>query len=209
MVEQGTAEWHALRCGKVTASRVADIIRKTKSGTSATRERYMGELIAERLTGNVDTSGFKSADMERGNIVEADAASAFEFFRDVTLDRVAFVNHPTVGMSGASPDRLLGSSGLVEIKCPATHTHVATLLSEKIPADYLTQMHWQMACTEREFCEFVSFDPRLPAEMQMWTKRIERDDARIAELEVAVTEFIAELDDRIGRLTERFLKAAA
>jgi putative phage-type endonuclease len=209
MVEQGTAEWHALRCGKVTASRVADIIRKTKSGTSATRERYMGELIAERLTGNVDTSGFKSADMERGNIVEADAASAFEFFRDVTLDRVAFVNHPTVGMSGASPDRLLGSSGLVEIKCPATHTHVATLLSEKIPADYLTQMHWQMACTEREFCEFVSFDPHLPAEMQMWTKRIERDDARIAELEVAVTEFIAELDDRIGRLTERFLKAAA
>jgi hypothetical protein len=81
MVEQGTAEWHALRCGKVTASRVADIIRKTKSGTSATRERYMGELIAERLTGNADTSGFKSADMERGNIVEADAASAFEFFR--------------------------------------------------------------------------------------------------------------------------------
>jgi putative phage-type endonuclease len=209
MVEQGTAEWHALRCGKVTASRVADIIRKTKSGTSATRERYMGELIAERLTGNADTSGFKSADMERGNIVEADAASAFEFFRDVTLDRVAFVDHPTVGMSGASPDRLLGSSGLVEIKCPATHTHVATLLSEKIPADYLTQMHWQMACTEREFCEFVSFDPRLPAEMQMWTKRIERDDARITELEAAVSEFIAEVDDRIGRLTERFLKAAA
>jgi hypothetical protein len=131
------------------------------------------------------------------------------FSGDVTLDRVAFVDHPTVGMSGASPDRLLGSSGLVEIKCPATHTHVATLLSEKIPADYLTQMHWQMACTEREFCEFVSFDPRLPAEMQMWTKRIERDDARITELEAAVSEFIAEVDDRIGRLTERFLKAAA
>jgi len=206
VVEQGTPEWHALRCGKATASRVADIMRKTKGGVSASRERYMGELIAERLAGQ-PTQGFKSAEMERGNEVEADARSTYAFFHMVKLTPIDFIDHPRIAMAGASPDHLVGDDGLVEFKCPATHTHVSTLLSEKIDADYLTQMQWQMACTGRAWCDFVSFDPRLPQDLQLFVKRVERDDARIAELEAAVREFLAEVDAKIAALTK--LRAAA
>jgi putative phage-type endonuclease len=169
IIEQGSPEWHAMRCGKVTASRVADVIRKTKTGVSASRERYMGELIAERLTGVVQ-DGFKSADMQWGNDTEDQARTAYSFMRDVDLVPIDFVDHPTIPMSGASPDRLVGSSasgpdvyGLVEIKCPATHTHIGTLISETIPTDYVTQMQWQLACTGRRWCDsFPSIQECLP-----------------------------------------------
>lgn len=203
MIEQGTPEWHALRCGKVTASRVADVIRKTKSGVSASRARYMGELIAERLTG-VQAEGFKTAEMQRGNDVETEAIDAYCFYSNLEIEAVAFVDHPRIAMSGASPDRLVDRDGLIEIKCPATHTHIATLLSDKIEADYLTQMHWQMACTGRLWCDFVSFDPRLPPEMQLYVKRVRRDDALIADLEAEVTEFLAEIDETIAKLQAKY-----
>lgn len=208
MIEQGTAEWHALRLGKATASRIADIIRKTKSGVSASRARYAGELVAERLTG-VPASSFKSADMEWGNATEEEARNAYGFYRNAKMEAVAFVDHPAITMSGASPDRLVGSDGLLEIKCPATHTHIATLLSQQIDPDYLTQMQWQMACTGRAWCDFVSYDPRMPEAMRLFVKRVPRDSATIATLDAAVREFLGEVDTTIASLTALYAAEAA
>ncbi len=203
MIEQGTPEWHALRVGKATASRVADIIRKTKSGVSASRARYMGELVAERLTGR-PTESFKSADMDWGHATEAEAREVYAFERDATLEAVAFVDHPTIPMAGASPDRLVSTDGLLEIKCPATHTHLATLLGASIESDYLTQMQWQMACTGRQWCDFVSYDPRLPGEMALFVKRVQRDEAVIRELEAEVSKFLNEVSTTVSKLLEKY-----
>lgn len=203
MIEQGTPEWHALRCGKATASRIADIMRRTKSGVSASRQRYLGELVAERLTGQ-PASGFKTADMEWGNATEGQARDAYAFAVNMPLAAVAFVDHPAIAMAGASPDRFVGEDGLLEIKCPATHTHIATLLGEPIDADYLTQMQWQMACTGRAWCDFVSFDPRLPADMQLFIQRVGREAARIDELEKAVAAFLAEVSTTVADLVIKY-----
>ena len=199
MIEQGTPEWHALRCGKVTASRVADIMRKTKTGVSAMRERYMGELIAERLTG-VQAESFKSADMQWGNDTEAQAREAYAFYYRAELTEVAFVDHPTIKMTGASPDRLVGSDGLLEIKCPATHSHIATLLGAPIDPDYMKQIAWQMACTGRQWCDFVSYDPRMPEALRMHRERVERSDTAIYLIADAVKSFLAELDEKEAEL---------
>jgi len=201
-MQQGTDEWFAARAGKVTASRVADVIAKTKSGWGASRANYMSELICERLTGE-KTNGFTNAAMQWGIDTEPQARNAYEFFTDATVELVGFVDHPAIAMTGASPDGLIGTGGMVEIKCPNTATHIDTLLSEKVPAKYITQMQWQMACANRAWCDFVSFDPRLPVNMQMWVSRIERDDERIKELEEMVAEFLAELDAKIEQLNER------
>lgn len=208
-IEQGTDEWKALRCGKATASRIADIMRKTKSGVSASRARYMGELVAERLTGRPNES-FKSADMEWGNVTEEEARNAYAFDRDAVLEAVAFVDHPHIPMCGASPDRLVVPDGLVEIKCPASHTHIATLLGAPIDPDYIVQMQWQMSCTDRKWCDWVSYDPRLPGEMALFVKRIHRDEAVIRELECEVSKFLDEVSTTVSKLTEKYaLKEAA
>lgn len=208
-IEQGTDAWHAIRCGKVTASRVADIIRTTKSGVSATRQRYLGELVAERLTGQ-PTQRFKSPDMEWGTVTEEQARESYAFLSMAgDLRGIAFVDHPKIAMSGASPDRLVGESGLLEVKCPATHTHIATLLGAPITPDYITQMQWQMACTERLWCDWVSFDPRLPEDMRLFVKRVARDDKRIAELEAEVIAFLAEVSDTVARLEKLYRQEAA
>lgn len=209
-IEQGTPEWMARRCGKATASRIADIMRKGKSGAeSASRQRYLGELVAERLTGQ-PTQSFKSADMEWGTVTEEQARESYAFLSMAgDLHGVAFVDHPKIAMSGASPDRLVGESGLLEVKCPATHTHIATLLGAPITPDYITQMQWQMACTGRLWCDWVSFDPRLPEDMRLFVKRVDRDDKRIAELEDEVIAFLAEVSDTVSKLRARYMQEAA
>lgn len=207
MIEQGTPEWHALRVGKVTASRVADIMRKTRSGISASRQRYLGELVAERMTG-VPTATYKSADMDWGSETEEQARRAYAIYTNAELVGVAFVDHPAIEMCGASPDRLVGDDGLIEVKCPATHTHIATLLGAPIDPDYATQMLWQMACTGRRWCDYVSFDPRMPPDMQLHVARFERDDVRIAALEAEVRNFLAELDETEAALLKRYREAA-
>lgn len=207
MIEQGTPEWHALRVGKVTASRVADVTRKLKSGgISKDRDRYMGELIAERMTGT-PTKRFVNGDMEWGTLNESAARMAYSMFADTDVEQVAFVVHPTIEQSGASPDVLVGD-GLVEIKCPATHTHIATLLGAPIDPDYATQMLWQMACTGRRWCDFVSFDPRMPADMQLHVVRFERDDVKIASLEAEVRKFLSDLAETEAALLKRYREAA-
>jgi len=206
---QGSAEWHAIRCGKVTASRVADIIAKTKTGPAASRANYAAELIAERLTG-VAVEGYTNAAMQWGTDQEPQARMAYEFMHDAHVEQVAFVIHPRIADSGASPDGLVAADGLIEIKCPNTATHIDTLLQGAVPAKYVTQMMWQMACTGRQWCDFVSYDPRLPESMQMFVKRVHRDDDLIADLEQEVIRFLEnEVEAKVVALRRLYEQEAA
>jgi putative phage-type endonuclease len=200
---QGSDDWLAQRAGKVTASRVADVVAKTKSGWSASRDNYAAQLIAERLTAVVAES-FTSAAMQWGTETEPQAKAAYTLFTGSAVDDVGFVPHPTIAMSGASPDGLVGDDGLVEIKCPNTATHLETLLGASIDGKYIKQMQWQLACTVRAWCDFVSFDPRLPVNMQCKIIRVDRDPEMIASLEKEVSEFLAEIDEKIKQLNERY-----
>lgn len=198
-MQQGTPEWFAERCGKVTASRVADVIAKTKNGYGASRANYRAQLVTERLTGQVAES-FQNDAMRWGTETEPQARAAYSFMHDVEVAEVGMIPHPTIEMAGASPDGLVGTDGLVEIKCPNTATHIETLLSGNVPEKYATQMLWQMACTGRAWCDFVSFDPRLPPHLQMFVKRVPRNDSAIKDLEAEVVAFLAEVDETIARL---------
>ena len=200
---QGSAEWMAIRTGKVTASRVADVIAKTKSGPAASRKNYLAELALERLTGQ-KAEGFTNAAMQWGIDTEPQARIAYEFHRDVDVSEVGFIPHPTIADTGASPDGLVGLDGLVEIKCPLPATHMETLDSGKVPSKYVTQMMWQMACTGRQWCDFVSFDPRFPAHMQFFCDRVKRDDDMIRDLEAEVTAFLNELRETVDRLRAKY-----
>lgn len=200
---QRTEDWYAARLGKVTASRVADVIAKTKTGYSASRANYMAELICERLTGAKGES-YQNAAMVWGTETEPKARAAYEAETGFLVEGVGFVPHPTITMSGASPDGLVGEEGGVEIKCPNTATHIDTILSEAIPGKYITQMQWQMACAGRKWCDFISYDPRVPEKMQLWIKRVERDDKLIDELEKEVFNFLEELETKIDALKEKY-----
>lgn len=208
-VAQGTEEWHALRLGKVTASRIADVMATLKTGKPAAgRINYQAELVAERLTG-ARGAAFSNAAMQWGTETEPQARVAYEFMTDSTVREVGFVDHPTIPMAGASPDGLVGEDGLVEIKCPNTATHIETLLGGAIPDKYIKQMQFQMACTGRAWCDFVSFDPRLPAEMQLFVKRVPRDDAGISEIEASVSAFLREVEETVSALQAKFMMEAA
>ncbi|MGN6768521.1 MAG: lambda exonuclease family protein, partial [Rhizobiaceae bacterium] len=162
MIVQGSPEWFEARRGFVTASRMADLTDRLKSGAAgAKRTNYMGQLLAERLTGIV-TTGYKSAAMRHGTDTEPEARKHYAFFTNAEVTEAGFVLHPTIAEAGASPDSFVGDDGLLEIKCPDTKNHADTLLSEQIPEQYLSQCHWQMACTGRKWVDFVSFDPRMP-----------------------------------------------
>jgi putative phage-type endonuclease len=198
-MEQGTEEWKKERLGKVTASRLADVMARTKSGWSASRANYAAQLIVARLTG-VHGETFTNAAMQWGIDTEPKARIMYELMTDNAVSQIAYVNHPTIKMSGCSPDGLIGPDGLIEIKCPNTSTHIDFLLGEPIDDKYMKQMQWQMACTERAWCDFVSFDPRMPAKMQMKIVRVPRDDLLIHDYGVAVEAFLAEIDAKIERL---------
>lgn len=201
MIEQGSEAWFAQRLGKVTASRVADVIAKTKTGYSASRDNYMAQLVCERMTGTVAES-FTNSAMEWGTTQEPYARAAYEAHADVLVDEVAMITHPTIEQAGASPDGYVGSEGLLEIKCPNTATAIDTLLSQSVPSKYIPQIQWQLASTGRQWCDFCSFDPRLPTELQLFVKRVPRDDAYIQMLEKEVVQFLTELDGKIMKLNE-------
>jgi putative phage-type endonuclease len=207
MMEQRSPEWVAARLGKVTASRVADLMAKTKTGPSASRQNYMADLIVERLTGE-KAEHFQNAAMVWGAEIEPQAREAYSFITAQTVVEEGFVLHPSIADFGASPDGLVGADGLVEIKCPATATHIETLLTETVPAKYITQMQAQMACTGRAWCDFVSFDPRMPGDMQLWVKRVPCDPAFMSQMEGEVEAFLAELAQKLDALTQRYAVAA-
>lgn len=201
MIEQGSPEWHAQRLGKATASRIADIIAKTKTGYSTSRANYAAELVCERLTGNV-SERFTNAAMQWGIDKEPDAKAAYEFMKNVDILPAAFVEHPKIPMSGASPDGYVGDLGLVEIKCPISATHIETLLTGKVPDKYVVQMLWQMTCTGRQWCDYCSFDPRLPPHLQLFIHRVHRNEPRMGELEQEVESFLAEVNETIAKLSK-------
>lgn len=205
---QGTPEWHAARAGKVTASKIADMMAKTKTGWGASSANYLADLVAERLTGTV-AEGFTNAAMQWGTEKEPEARAAYEFYRDASVEQLGFVLHPTIDYSGCSPDGLVSVDGMVEIKCPNTATHLETLLGATVPEKYIKQMQWQMRCCERQWCDFVSYDPRLPARMQLFVKRVHRDDAAISEIEHEVLIFLREVDAKVSALNKQYGEAIA
>ena len=200
-MEQRTDDWYAARLGKVTASRVADVVVKTKTGYGASRANLMADLICERLTGQ-PASAFTNAHMEWGTEQEPHARAAYSARTGELVEEVGFIDHPRIANSGASPDGLVGDDGLVEFKCPATSTMLDTLLAGDVPSKYIPQMQWQMACTGRKWCDFCSYDPRLPEHLRMFVKRVERDDDYIKMLEGEVTVFLAELEEKLNKLQE-------
>ena len=200
-MEQGTSEWFAARCGKVTASRVADIIAKTKTGPSASRENYLAQIVCERMTGKPAES-YSNAAMAWGSEQEVFARAAYESAKDVLVEEVGFVLHPNISEAGASPDGLVGLFGLVEIKAPNSSTHIQTLLDQKVPEKYNTQMQWQMACTQRQWCDFVSFDPRMAEGLQLFIKRVELDPVYIANLEKEILNFLFDVENKITQLNK-------
>jgi len=198
-MEQRTDEWFESRLGKATASRIADIIAKTKTGPSASRENYAVQLVLERITQSKGES-YTNAAMQWGTETEPMARQQYELKRGVFVDEVGFIDHPTIAMSGASPDGLVGADGLVEIKCPNTLTMIETLLSQKVPGKYFAQMQFQMACTGRKWTDYVVFDPRMPEKAQLFVKRVDRDDAYIAEIEAEIVKFLAEVKSQVQLL---------
>lgn len=199
-IVQGDAEWFALRCGCVTASRVAEALSFLKrGGSSAEREKYKLELLAETITGK-PAEHYVSPYMDEGREYEPLARTAYELTRDVEVEQIGYAHHPRINRTGASPDGLVGEHGLVEIKCPKTTTHLTYLMHEIVPAEYVPQMMWQMACTGRAWCDFVSYDGRLPDDFGLFIVRLERDDKLIAEMEEGVEQFIGELNAMCEKL---------
>ena len=196
---QGSPEWMAARVGKASASRIADVMAKTKSGYSTSRANYAAELVAERLTG-AKAEKFTSSAMAHGTEQEPAARTMYEFMRDVTVKEVGVVLHDRIEMACASPDGLVGDDGLIEIKCPLTATHIETLLGGPIDGKYMKQMQFQMACTGRLWCDFVSFDPRMSGDMQIHIQRVPRDGVMIVEIEREVSAFLSEVDATVAKL---------
>ena len=204
-MDQSSEEWFAARLGKVTASRLSDVLATIKTGEAAARANYRIELVAERLTGK-STPGFTSAAMQWGVECEPMARSAYETETGLIVTEVGFVDHPTIAMAGASPDGLVGDDGLIDIKCPETKTHIETLTSKKAPSKYIPQMQWQMACTGRQWVDFVSFDPRLPEHLMLEIIRVDRDQLLIDQYSEAVSIFLAEVSKTVELLNSRSSK---
>lgn len=206
-MNQGTPEWLQARCGLVTASRISDVLAKIKTGEAASRRDYRAQLVAERISGK-PTESFTNAAMQWGTEHEPFARAAYELATDSFVEQVGLIRHPEIIMTGASPDGLVSHNGLVEIKCPNTATHIEYALSGKPPAKYQNQMLWQMECTGREWCDFVSFDPRMPEDMRLFIVRFDRDQKRIDDMKDEVINFICEVEEEIQRLYKLFRKAA-
>jgi putative phage-type endonuclease len=204
-MEQRTEEWIQARCGSLGASQLNEALATTKTGWGASRENLKNRIIAERLTGIVEPS-FVSKPMLRGIEMEDAARKAYEAHTGVFVDEMGIAYHPVLKHTHASPDGLVGDDGLIEIKCPNTTTHIETLKAKKAPSKYINQMMWQMRCTDRKWCDFVSFDPRLPSHLQLFVTRVERDDAYIADLEAKVTEFLTEVEKEIEALNKEWEK---
>lgn len=207
-LEQGSPEWLQARCGSLGASRIADALARTKSGWGASRGNLLTELVCERLTGT-PTECFVSDAMRHGTEQEPHARAMYEFLHDAEVKQVGLVLHPTIKGTHASPDGLVGEHGLIEIKAPSSRVHIETLMGAPINDRYIKQMQWQMAVCERAWCDFVSFDPRLPAEMQLFVKRVPRDDELIAELEREVAAFLEEVDETVASLRQTYQHSEA
>lgn len=198
---QGSPEWLAARAGKVTASCIPNVLAKIKTGEAAARRDYRAQIVAEILTGRPQGDTYVNTEMQFGIDTEPLARVAYEIDQGVMVDQVGLVLHPTIERAAASPDGLVEDSGLVEIKCPKVATHLSYLLDGVVPSKYHPQMFWQMACCEKDWNDFVSFRPDLPENLQLFTVRLKRDDAKIAAITAEVKAFLKEVDEMLARLT--------
>jgi putative phage-type endonuclease len=200
-IAQGSPAWFAMRHGNASASRIADIIAKTKNGYSASRENYLTELVLERF--GIQQESFTSAAMEWGTATEPLARMAYEAATGEFVKEVGYILHGKIERSGASPDGLVGDEGLLEIKCPISKTHFEYLLAGEVPSKYKPQMAWQIACTGRKWCDFVSFDPRVPERLQYFQVRYHRDNEYIEMLETEVKQFLIEVAAKFKQLQDK------
>ena len=200
-VEQGSDEWLLERVGRVTGSRVADVLAKPKKkdGELACRLNYKWEIVIEMLTG-LSAEHYVSPEMQCGIDTEPLARAAYEIANDVEVEKVGFAIHKGIPRFGASPDGLVGDDGLIEIKCPKSSTHLEYLRAGTPPENYCAQMAAEMACTGRKWCDFVSFDPRLPKPLQMFVYRFSRDENWISMMELEVVQFLKEVDEIVAEL---------
>lgn len=199
-IQQGSLEWLALRAGKVSASRLSDVMAK---GQGVTRDKYKCKLAAERLTGKPIETEFTNPAMKRGTELEPEARDLYSLLYDVDVAEVAIVPHPTIANALCSPDGMVDKDGLVEIKCPDLSTHIGYLLDRKIPRNYHLQMMWQMACTGMAWCDWVSYCPELPPKLKMLCIRLHRDEGEIKVLEQAVIQFDKEVEglcEKLGKI---------
>ena len=194
------------RCGSVGASDAPNIIRRTKTGYGASRANLMAVKVVERLTG-LPAETYQSAAMAQGLEREPRAREAYAFLHDIEVERTDPIRHPLIKGAHASPDGLVGSRGLVEIKCPQPAAHLETLLSEKIDRDYFVQIQWQLTVTGRSWCDYISWCPDFPEAMQFWEQRVDRDMPLIVELEGEVRTFLAELEEKVTALDARYPEA--
>lgn len=200
-MEQRTAEWYQARCGKVTASRVVDVMAALKNGGwGAPRAKYMDQLVAERLSGKPQDMRNVRSMTDRAEM-EPEARIAYEFYTDNEIELVGFIDHPTIPNAGASPDGNVKPKGGVEIKCLDAANHTKLLLGDDSPMlDYQNQMDFQMACTGNGWVDFVAYCPIMPEDLKLIVKRVNRDEARIAKIESGVIQFLSEVDDKVNRV---------
>jgi putative phage-type endonuclease len=206
LIEQRTEAWHTQRLGRVTASRLADVLAKTKSGYSASRNNYMTQLVLERITGT-RAEFYSNAAMIHGVEQEPFARAAYEAHTGQMVEEVGFIPHPTIEAAGASPDGLVGDDGMVEIKCPSSSTALECWLTRSqggnpVDAKYYAQMQFQMRCADRSWVDYVVFDPRMPAKAQLFIVRVERNDDWLKIAEEEVTSFLAEVDAKVTALKQ-------
>ena len=201
IMQQRSSEWHQARCGSLGSSDIYAATARTKTGWKAARKALQARMLVERLTGDTQHI-YSTKAMEHGVDVEPGARAAYEVRKRVEVELIGMVPHPTIKGAHASPDGLVGKDGLVEFKGPNSTTHVEYIEAGcgSVPAMYIVQMQWQMACTGRAWCDFVSYDPRLPANLQLLIVRVPRDQAHIEKLESLAREFLAELDARVNAL---------
>ena len=199
--EQGSAEWLTMRLGKVTASRVGDVLSKGRGNSPSQKEKsYMMELIAETLTGQ-SKPFFENDAMRWGTETEPQARSMYEINNDfVTVKEVAFIELNE--FIGVSPDGLVGDNGLLEIKCPTTTTQINRALSDNYSSDYKAQIQMQLWISGRDWCDFVSFDPRLDCEASYLQQRVMRDEEYIKEMQDKVFAFVEKKNELIKQLTK-------
>jgi putative phage-type endonuclease len=206
---QGTEEWLQARTGIITASRVADMLAKTKSGPSASRRNYQAELVVERMTGEPTIGGFVSSAMQWGTEQEPYARASYELQTGNIVREVGFTIHDDLQWAGASPDGLVNLDGAVEIKCPQTATHLELWEGGSIKGSYYAQMQWTMFVNDLAWCDFVSYDPRVKIpQLQLYVKRVPRDQEWIDSAVKEAKDFEHEISVRVEKLKDIARRAA-
>lgn len=194
---QRSPEWFAARCGKVTGSCVSDVLAKVKTGEATGRVNYRAQLVVERLTGSPAGGDYTNAAMQRGVDFEPLARAAYEVQTGSLVIETGFWHDDNMG---ASPDGLIDDDGISEIKCPNFANHITYLKNKKIPSKYMPQVQFQMFVTNRQWCDFVSYAPEMPANLQLFICRVARDDAYIADMVEEIEKFLEEVNKEVDEL---------